>query len=112
MWISPYAVLVYGVFVVLGGIIGYLQAQSKPSLIAGGISGLLLVGSGLLMIKGLFAGTIAALVITLALTIMFSQRYAAKRKFMPAGLMLVLSTLMAVLLITSMMMHLLFGDRG
>jgi uncharacterized membrane protein (UPF0136 family) len=37
------AAIAYGILSICGGIIGYVQAQSKPSLISGTISGLLLI---------------------------------------------------------------------
>src|SRR5688572_27142481 len=96
---AAYVVIVYAVLVIVGGVIGYLKAQSKPSLIAGGASGLLLLACGVLMLKGVAAGGYLALLISLVLLVMFTNRYSAKRAFMPAGLMVVLSLLAAAVLI-------------
>ena len=38
-------VLIYGILVAAGGVMGYAKSQSTPSLIAGGISGIALVGA-------------------------------------------------------------------
>jgi uncharacterized membrane protein (UPF0136 family) len=110
--ITSYAVIIYGILVSLGGLIGYIQAKSKPSLIAGGASGAIMVACGVLMLQGMVAAMIVALVVALALTVLFLKRFSAKRVFMPAGLMLVLSVLMSVVLITATMMRFLFGPRG
>lgn len=99
MNITAYAVLIYGILVIIGGLIGYFQAKSKASLIAGGISGALLLVCGALMLQNFAAGTYLALLISVALTAIFGKRFAGKRAFMPAGLMLVLSLLMAIVLL-------------
>jgi uncharacterized membrane protein (UPF0136 family) len=94
-----YAVVIYGIFVILGGFIGYLQAKSKASLIAGGISGAILFVSGILMLQGTAEAAYLALLVAITLTGLFARRFAGKRKFMPSGLMLSLSLLMALVLI-------------
>lgn len=96
--ITPYAVIIYGILVFTGGLIGYLQAKSKASLIAGGASGAILMAIGWLMLQGVAAAPYAALLTAIALAALFGKRFAEKKKFMPAGLMLVLSLLMVGLL--------------
>lgn len=98
MNISAYAVIIYGIFVVIGGLIGYLQAKSRASLIAGSISGLLLLLAGIMMLNQNPSGTIFASFVTLSLVGIFGKRFMTKRVFMPAGLMLILSLLMLVVL--------------
>jgi uncharacterized membrane protein (UPF0136 family) len=102
MNISGYAVVIYGIFVILGGLIGYFQARSKASLIAGGISGAILFISGILMLRGTVEAAYLALVVAIVLTGLFGKRFAGKRKFMPAGLMLGLSLLMVIVLMLRM----------
>ena len=43
---------VFGVLTLVGGIIGFLQAKSLPSLIAGTLCGLVLIAAGLLAVYG------------------------------------------------------------
>ena len=48
--------IAYGVLALIGGIIGYVQAQSKASLISGSISGLLLIVAGVTQLQGQWLG--------------------------------------------------------
>ncbi|MEM8807152.1 MAG: TMEM14 family protein [Cyanobacteria bacterium P01_G01_bin.38] len=85
--------LIYGVLSIVGGIIGYRQAGSKVSLISGIVSGLLLLLAVVLMARWL------AIVVSLVLVIVFVTRLLKTKKFMPAGLMVIVgvATLMALL---------------
>ncbi len=82
--------IAYGILAIIGGIIGYSQAQSKVSLISGIVSGLLLILGGVMQLQGQAWGLILATVVTAVLVIVFAVRLAKTRKFMPAGLMSVL----------------------
>ena len=87
----------YAVLMMFGGLMGF-RAGSKGSLYAGFGSGVaLLVALGatfLAMGVGLAAGCVLAAILTL----MFGQRLAKTGKFMPSGMLLVVSLLAAVLL--------------
>ena len=82
--------IAYGILAIIGGIIGYVQAQSKASLISGSISGVLLIIAGVMQLQGQPWGLVLATVVTLVLVIVFAIRLVKTRKFMPAGLMSVL----------------------
>jgi uncharacterized membrane protein (UPF0136 family) len=90
---------VFGLVVIIGGAAGYARARSKPSLIAGGVSGALLLIAALLTPRG--AAYILALFVSLVLLAHFSRSYAAKRKPMPAILLIVLSAICIVLTIVT-----------
>ena len=81
------AAIAYGILAIVGGVIGYVQAQSKVSLISGSISGLLLIISGVSQLQGQAWGLILATAVTALLVIVFAVLLAKTRKFMPAGLM-------------------------
>jgi uncharacterized membrane protein (UPF0136 family) len=83
------AAIAYGILSIVGGIIGYAQAQSKASLISGSISGALLILGGILALIGASWGLWLAAIVTLALIIVFVVRLSKTRKFMPAGLMII-----------------------
>jgi uncharacterized membrane protein (UPF0136 family) len=89
---------VFGVLTVVGGVMGFVKAKSNASLIAGGISGVLLLVAGYLMgSANLQIGLILGLVVCVALAGRFVPSYLKTKKAMPAGMMAVLSVLGTVL---------------
>lgn len=82
--IEAIAILLYGLLSLGGGILGYTKSGSKVSLISGSISGILLIGLGIMAILGNpWAYTMSAVVVLL-LIITFVVRFFKTRKFMPA----------------------------
>lgn len=92
------AAIAYGIIAIAGGIIGYVQAGSKASLISGSISGLLLIFAAIMQLQGQAWGLTLAAIITAILIIVFALRLTKTRKFMPAGLMAVLGLLALVVI--------------
>ncbi|MEI1377775.1 TMEM14 family protein [Nostoc sp. UHCC 0926] len=93
MNLSMIAAFAYGILAIVGGIIGYIQAKSKVSLLSGSISGLLLILAAYFQLQGQTWGSILAGLITGVLVVVFGFRLAKTRKFMPAGLMTILGIL-------------------
>jgi uncharacterized membrane protein (UPF0136 family) len=85
----------FGLVAIAGGAMGYARAKSKASLIAGGVSGALLIIAGLLSPS--VPGFILALIVSILLLAHFGRSYAAKKKPMPAIPMIVLSGVCIVL---------------
>jgi len=85
----------YGVMVSLGGVLGYVKSKSRQSLLAGSVSGLFLVAAGLLVVMGINAGTYLGFAITVLLVGLFSVRFGKTKKFVPAGILLVISIVVA-----------------
>lgn len=90
-WLYLY---LFGVLTIAGGVMGFVRAKSKASLIAGTVAGGLLLVSGYLVGRaaprdGLFLG----LAISSSLAVRFLGTYARSRKVMPAGMMAVLSVI-------------------
>ncbi|WP_071516966.1 TMEM14 family protein [Geitlerinema sp. PCC 9228] len=83
------ATLAYGILALAGGIFGYIKVKSKPSLISGTISGILLLAAAIMQAMQVSGGLLFAIVVTAALVVVFAIRLVKTRKFMPAGLMLV-----------------------
>ena len=82
--------LIYGIMLILGGVMGFLKAHSKISLITGAISGLVVLLSCKIKSSSAYLYVSS---ISLILAGFFSYRFAATHSFMPAGLMLILSTM-------------------
>jgi uncharacterized membrane protein (UPF0136 family) len=89
-------VWVYGVIMILGGIAGFVRVGSKASLISGVGFGLVLLVAGFGVWRGSLNSLVAAEVIALLLVVLFAIRYAKKRRFMPAGMLAILSLVAAV----------------
>ncbi len=80
--------LVLAVFVIIGGVIGFLKAQSIMSLVAGVVSAVLLAGCAYAMSINPTYGLIGAIVVASMLEGIFVIRLKKTKKFMPAGMML------------------------
>ena len=93
------AAIAYGILAIVGGIIGYIQAKSKASLISGTISGLLLIFGAVMQLQRQNWGLLLATVVTVLLVIVFTIRTVKTRKFMPAGLMTVLGIAALVIMV-------------
>lgn len=89
MSLGVLAAIAYGLLAIVGGIIGFAQAQSKVSLISGVVSGLLLLVGAFLASQGNPIGLILSLAVTALLVIVFIIRLVKTRKAMPAALMIV-----------------------
>jgi uncharacterized membrane protein (UPF0136 family) len=98
----PYIVALYGLLILVGGIIGHIKAGSTASLVMGVVFGLLLLlSSGAMFSKKYFKkGVYSALILTLILDAFFTYRYLATMKFMPSGLLVLISLGVIVSLIT------------
>lgn len=84
---------IYIVLLVVGGLIGFLKAKSKVSLIMSASFAALLV----LCALGIIFQPYVADILLAALLIVFAMRLAKTKKFMPAGMMLIV-TLVALVL--------------
>lgn len=77
---------IFGLITLAGGVQGFISASSKASLIAGGVSGLLLLVAGYLVQSGkTMPGLILGLVISLALAGRFLPAFFKTHSWWPAG---------------------------
>jgi uncharacterized membrane protein (UPF0136 family) len=81
---------VFGILTIGGGVLGFVKAKSRASLIAGSISGLLLLAAGYLVSTHGRLGFQIGLGVSLALAVRFIMTFRKSKKLMPAGLMAVL----------------------
>ncbi len=91
---SHYTVLwIYIILLLVGGLIGFLKAGSKVSLITSAVAAAALIMTA---VPGLFGPRVAhalADIIMAALVVVFAIRLTKTKKFMPSGLMLVITIL-------------------
>ena len=85
--------LVFGALTIVGGIIGYVKAGSLPSIIAGAITGVLLLVAGFLLPEHRAAGIATAFVVSFVLAAQFVPKFIRTGKMMPAGMMSILSVI-------------------
>lgn len=84
-------ILGYALIVGMGGVVGYIKAQSTKSLLAGLISGLILLLAWFLAIKTPTMGLGIATLMAAVLLVVFITRFISTKKFMPAGMMMLLN---------------------
>lgn len=78
---TPFALFVYSVVLILGGIMGYTNTSSVISLIAGVTFGVILIGCGLFMLFEKHYVDYVALATTLTSTIVFAIRFSKTHTF-------------------------------
>ena len=93
---------VFGALTIAGGVMGYVKASSMPSMIAGGISGILLLIAGALIPSKPQVGLILGLVISVALAGRFVPAFIKTQNFMPAGMMSILSVIGIVMTVLAL----------
>jgi uncharacterized membrane protein (UPF0136 family) len=92
---------VFAALTIAGGVMGFVKAGSTASIVAGGISGVLIIVAAVLMKTNPTVGLVMGGVVALALAGQFIPKYLAKHIFMPAGLMSILSVIAIVLTIVA-----------
>lgn len=86
-----YSIVIYALVVLLGGVIGFAKAGSTASIVMGAAFALLLLLSSLLVHKKMEIGVYISLILIGFLACFFGYRFFSSFKFMPAGLMMILS---------------------
>jgi uncharacterized membrane protein (UPF0136 family) len=93
--------LIFGALTIIGGVVGYVKAASLPSLVAGSITGVLLLVAGALLPEHRAIGLATGLVISLLLAAQFIPKFFRTHTMMPAGLMSILSVIGIVVAIVA-----------
>ena len=91
MTLATFVVLIYGLFTLVGGVIGYVKAKSKASLIAGTISGVVLLGCAYGFTEGVGVAYWISLIVALVLGIRFTKKWVGTHRVMPDLLMIIFS---------------------
>lgn len=102
MKFTGYFVAAYALLILLGGLVGYLKADSIASLASGTLFGAVLFTLGLGITRNSKIGFNGALILTGLLTAIFAERWYFTQKMMPAGMMLVLSGVVFLFLLAKL----------
>ncbi len=94
-------VLIYGLAILVGGIVGHQKAGSAASLICGIVFGTLLIFAAIGMFRKKSWGYFA-LFLTLILDSFFTYRYIKTGAFLPAGLLALVSLALLLTLALSL----------
>lgn len=92
--------IVFGLLTIIGGIIGYASKGSMASIIAGSVSGILILAAAFLLPNNATAGLALAGIVSILLAGRFLPAFLKTGDFMPAGMISILSVIgiiMAVL---------------
>jgi uncharacterized membrane protein (UPF0136 family) len=85
MKLNGLVVLLYGLIILVGGIMGHVKAGSNASLISGLLFGSILIASAWLILLNKKSGLIFALFSTVILDGFFTFRFLFTKKFLPPG---------------------------
>lgn len=85
--------IVFGVLTVVGGIVGYVKAGSVASIIAGSITGVLLLVAAFLLPEHRAIALATAFIVSLLLAAQFVPKFIRTGRAMPAGMMSILSVI-------------------
>ncbi|MGZ4966279.1 MAG: TMEM14 family protein [Chthoniobacterales bacterium] len=91
--------IIFGLLTIAGGVMGYVKAGSVASIVAGSISGVLLLLAAFLLPQNIAAGLIVAAVVSILLAGRFVPAFLKTGKMMPAGMMAILSVIGIVMAI-------------
>ncbi len=98
MTLGQITLVVYALLMLLGGGIGFLNAKSKPSLIAGSISAILLGVAWFVSRSQETTGYLFGLIVAVLLLVVFGMRLKKTGKFMPSGMLLIFSVVAGTIL--------------
>ncbi|HEY9790784.1 MAG TPA: TMEM14 family protein [Candidatus Obscuribacterales bacterium] len=99
--IGTWSLLVIAILVGLGGVMGFVKAKSKASLIAGIASAVAFLLAFAAALNGVHHAHMAGAVISIILCVVFGMRLRKTGKFMPSGLLLVLCAIELALMIAA-----------
>jgi len=85
--------IVFGILTIAGGIVGYVKAGSVASIVAGGITGVLLLAAAFLLPEYRIVGLATACIVSLLLAAQFVPKFLRTGRVMPAGMMSILSVI-------------------
>jgi uncharacterized membrane protein (UPF0136 family) len=85
--------IVFGILTIAGGVVGYVKAGSVASIVAGGITGVLLLAAAFILPEYRIVGLATAFSVSLLLAAQFVPKFLRTGRVMPAGMMSILSVI-------------------
>jgi|SRR5437016_5360450 len=85
--------IVFGILTIAGGVVGYVKAGSMASIVAGGITGVLLLVGAFLLPEYRIVGLATAGIVSLLLAAQFVPKFLRTGRVMPTGMMSILSVI-------------------
>ncbi len=95
--------IIFGILTIVGGVIGYASKGSMASIVAGSISGILLLVGAYLLPNNATAGLAIAGIVSILLAGRFIPAFMKTGDFMPSGMMAILSAIGVVMAIAAFM---------
>ncbi len=102
MKLPSLAITIYSLFCLLGGLMGYIKAESGISLLVGGGSGIVLYVAARAINRGSRLAAYIALFVSLAIGIRFGLTYLSTMQVFPHLLMLILSVISIIACLLSL----------
>ena len=95
--------IIFGLLTIAGGVMGYVSKGSMPSIIAGCISGILLLVAAFILPTHAALGLALAAIVSVLLAGRFVPAFIKTGSLMPAGMMSVLSVIGIILAVAACM---------
>lgn len=89
--------LIFSLLVFSGGVMGFIMKKSVPSLVAGSFFGLSLLFSSVKTMTFHRWGLVTTFILLLVLDSFFSYRFLTTQKLFPAGVMLLLTSIVLII---------------
>ncbi len=104
LFVAQFTLGIYAVLLAMGGVMGFVKARSRPSLISGLVSAAAAVAALVLSTMQYQFGVPLGATLAIGLFLFFGYRYALRnRLFMPNGLMAVVSFVVLVVMVVAML---------
>jgi uncharacterized membrane protein (UPF0136 family) len=98
--IEHVVLVLYAILLAAGGVMGFVKARSRASLISGVLSAIAAMAAAVLSLMGYKWGNVLGVTLTIFLFVLFGYRYAIRnKKFMPSGMLAVVSLVVLLLLL-------------
>lgn len=103
---AAFVTLIYAILIFIGGILGHIKAGSTTSFITAIVASVLLILSAIGMFKDHLLPCYFGILVIFALDAFFTYRWLLTMKFMPGGLMTLISLAALIIVVLLVRKHL------